>query len=259
MILMKFWKFESTGNDFVLIDNRYNKLQLRSNDIKALCNRKFGVGADGVILLEEINDPGFFMRYYNSDGNPGSFCGNGGRAISAFAKILGFEKNELLFKASDGLHKAEIIKSTENRWDIKISLKNIVIKKDAVIDSGSPHYVEYVNDIDKIDVFKSGSAIRNSPKYAPHGCNVNFIQKSNGKLLIRTYERGVENETLSCGTGATAAAVFHNSESPDGKYTMDLITKGGGLVVSFVKKGDLFTDVSLQGETKCVFYGYYYL
>ena len=238
-----FYKYQGAGNDFVVIDgrkeNHLNIKQLPATFIANLCDRRFGIGADGLMILLPHPDFNFEMLYYNSDGNRSSFCGNGGRCIAAFAHHLGLIGNETNFLAADGPHNA-IVSATENSSELHISLgMNDVneiryIGDDVFLNTGSPHYVKFVEDPDKADVFGEGRQIRNSDLFAPSGTNVNFVNVQNGIIQIRTYERGVEDETLACGTGITAAAIasFLKGNVIPGSARYQIKAKGGNLSVS---------------------------
>lgn len=254
---VKFWKFESAGNDFIMIDNRSGFFRLTQKEIEQMCCRRFGIGADGMILLERHDTLDFLMRYFNSDGMVSTFCGNGGRAICGFARILRFPGKDFEFEAADGIHHATIEPLSNFRWTVILSMKDIEVDNRSVINSGSPHHMVYADDIANMDVITPGREIRNSPKFAPGGCNVNFIMAMDQKLYVRTYERGVEDETFSCGTGVTASAVFHHLDDPDGHYKTLINTRGGSLEVSFRKTGTTFTDIVLEGITTLVFRGEY--
>ncbi len=258
--LLQLRKFESTGNDFILIDNRFCEVSLSPADIAKMCHRRFGIGADGLILLEDDPKLSFSMRYFNSDGHEGSFCGNGGRAVAAFAGILeipGFPAYR--FMASDGVHTAELSRMEKNRWHVILKLNDTMVDRADLIDTGSPHHITYLKDLHKIDITEKGKALRISPQFGPGGCNVNFIEDKGDHLFVRTWERGVEAETLSCGTGVTASAIFHNLGEPDGEHTVFIKTAGGELKVEFFKTGNLFRNIRLSGTTTCVFSGNYYL
>lgn len=254
----KFWKFESTGNDFIMIDNRKEDFSMTTDEIAVLCHRKLGVGADGLILLGKHPDLDFRMSYFNSDGQEASFCGNGGRAICGLAKILRMPGRKLSFEAFDGVHYAEINPLSHFIWLVNLSMQDVVIGDEQIINTGSPHHIIYVDDLANLDVRAEGSRIRNSRQFGPEGCNVNFIETSDANIYVRTYERGVEDETLSCGTGVTASAIFHHMSGADGNYSTIINTRGGMLEVSFLKKGKLFTDIRLKGLTRCVLKGDYF-
>ncbi len=256
---ISFSKYEGTGNDFIIIDNRDKKL--KENDYvlwKKLCDRRFGIGADGLMLLQNRKGYDFEMYYVNADGRPTSMCGNGGRCITHFAKSLGILKgNKAKFIAIDGPHEATIKSHT-----VKLKMKNVdSIKAGAkhyVLNTGSPHYVEFANDVMHKDVYTSGKNIRNSAPFKKEGINVNFVQAAKGKTpLLRTYERGVEDETLSCGTGTVATAlVLASQNKATSKDHCDIRTMGGDLKVWFTKapKGG-FKDVYLEGPATFVYKG----
>lgn len=254
---IQFYKYQGTGNDFILIDNRKNILSLDSEQIKFMCNRKFGIGADGLILLELEPGADFKMVYFNSDGNQSSMCGNGGRCIVSFAKSLGVCKEKTFFLAADGLHEAMI--DQNEMVSLKMSdVKEIEIANDFFyLNTGSPHYVKLVNDIENINVLSEGRAIRFSERFKEDGTNVNFIQKKDDQLFVRTYERGVENETLSCGTGVTAAALVATILGLSNNKNNCLVkTLGGNLEVSFEKVLEKnFYNIWLKGITVMVYKG----
>jgi diaminopimelate epimerase len=252
-------KFESTGNDFILMDDRNGAFDLTEEEIRKLCHRKFGLGADGLILLQHAADCDFGMRYYNSDGRKGTFCGNGGRAITAFAKMQGISDSGYRFRASDGLHQATITTFENHQWQVELEMKDTLVDHPELIDTGSPHHVVEVENIEAVDLEIEGPALRNHYRFGSAGCNVNFSQFKEGKLHVRTFERGVEAETLSCGTGVTASAIYHHSNSEDGVYQMEILTPGGALQVRFEKLGNLYTGITLSGPTRHLFTGKYYL
>ena len=201
--MIHFEKFHGAGNDFILIDNRQNNLQLSNKDVYELCHRRFGVGADGLIelLISKETDVDYKMRYYNSDGNEGSFCGNGGRAFVAFANFLGLCNHNLKFEASDGIHDAEIIASDANTWEISLHMKDVdqvkqLDENEYFMNTGSPHLVIFVHKADLVDVEGMGKMIRHQKRFKPEGTNVNFASAANGKISVKTYERGVEAETF---------------------------------------------------------------
>lgn len=252
-----FYKYQGTGNDFVMIDNRDNSFP--KNDTKLiefLCDRRFGVGADGLILLENDNETHFRMVYYNSDGNQSSMCGNGGRCLVAFAKSLDVIKDETIFIATDGLHNATIFDNNIVSLQMK-DVNDVKIEKDYVfLDTGSPHHVMMAEDLQQLDVKELGSKIRYSELYGEKGSNVNFVkQVSENEFSVRTYERGVEDETLSCGTGATAVAIAMNATGKTNSGTINLNVEGGKLEVSFEKNDGKYTNVFLKGPATFVFKG----
>ena len=254
---LQFHKYQGTGNDFIIIDNRKMKFNRGDNAlVKNLCDRRFGIGADGLILLQKKEDFDFEMVYYNSDGNESSMCGNGGRCIVEFAKTLGLVKNKAEFYAIDGEHQAEIKQKT-----ISLKMNNVFEVETyddyCFLNTGSPHYVAFVDDVEKYDVLEEGKKIRNSNRFKKDGVNVNFVERHFDEIFVRTYERGVEAETFSCGTGVTAAALvasLKNISSTPG--TCEIKTLGGNLKVKFKKHSDnSFTDVWLEGPVTFVFKG----
>jgi len=254
---IEFSKYQGAGNDFVMIDNRTLFFPKENTELIAfLCNRRFGVGGDGLILIENDTETDFKMVYYNSDGNESSMCGNGGRCIVAFAKQLSIISESCVFIATDGLHQAKIINN--NVALQMIDVKEVKLEKHfSFLNTGSPHHVEVVTDVDNFDVFTNGKQIRYSQNYAPAGTNVNFVEKiSNSYFKLRTYERGVEDETFSCGTGATAAAIAMYENGLTDNDSVDIKVLGGLLNVSFVKNTNgIFTHVVLTGPAEKVFEG----
>jgi len=254
---MKFYKYEGTGNDFVMIDNRTNFFP--KNDVKLiekLCDRRFGIGADGLILLENHPDYDFKMVYYNSDGNESSMCGNGGRCLVAFAKSLQVIQNQATFIATDGLHHATVLENGLVSLQMK-DVDEVKIESEYVfLNTGSPHHVTLVNDLEHFDVKNQGATIRYSDLYGNAGSNVNFVsQISENHFRLRTYERGVEDETLSCGTGATATAIAMNAIGKTNSNIINLDVEGGKLKVSFEKKGIHYSNVFLEGPATFAFEG----
>ncbi len=248
-----FTKYQGTGNDFVVIDNRSLSFRPTPEQVKFICHRKFGVGADGLILLEpdETGDTLFLMNYFNSDGSQ-SFCGNGSRCAVHFANSLGLFEEEGLFSAIDGQHFARIVASQIEIQMGETSLPQ-KIADGYFIDTGSPHVMIYSDDVANVDVKKKGAEIRYSNPWKEQGTNVNFLSRVDSEVHMRTYERGVEDETLSCGTGATAAAI--TDAFLHGGQERTLQTKGGALTVRFKRLGDRFTDVWLCGPASLVFTG----
>lgn len=252
-----FYKYQGTGNDFIMIDNRNNDFP--KNDTKLiehLCDRRFGIGADGLILLENDTNTDFRMVYFNSDGNESSMCGNGGRCLVAFAKKLGVIDDETDFIATDGPHHATV--SSEGIVSLKMKDVNgvAVYENYVFLDTGSPHHVEIVDDLASFDVKTVGSSIRYSGLYGDKGSNVNFVsQKSTDKFSVRTYERGVEDETYSCGTGVTAVAIAMKVLGNTDSDNVTLETPGGILKVSFKQNEKHFTNVYLTGPAQFVYKG----
>lgn len=256
-----FYKYQATGNDFVIIDNRNNYFDKDNFDLIAkLCNRRFGIGSDGLILLEKDSESDFKMVYFNADGKIGSMCGNGSRCIVAFAHQLGIIKSECRFTAYDGIHTAEIIDELgDNLFRVKVSMQNVSeleVAEHVFLDTGSPHFVCFVDDVNDVDIIGSGRAVRYNDKFKGVGTNVDFVTVKNNQLEIRTYERGVEDETLSCGTGVTAsviAAAAKNLINANG--SVQVKSRGGNLKVHFKKTSDAYTNIFLEGPAEKVFSG----
>ncbi len=254
-----FYKYQGTGNDFVMIDNRLDLFPKNNTKlIESLCDRRFGIGADGLILLENDKSTDFRMVYYNSDGNESSMCGNGGRCLVAFAKQLGVIENNATFIATDGLHHA-MIKEDGN---VSLQMKDVdevkITPGYVFLNTGSPHHINMVEDLTKFDVKNHGAKIRYSDLYGAAGSNVNFVKQiSETHFALRTYERGVEDETLSCGTGATATAIAMHAVGKTEATTIDLDVQGGKLKVSFQanKNDGIYTKVFLEGPAAFVFEG----
>ncbi|NQU85310.1 MAG: diaminopimelate epimerase [Mariniphaga sp.] len=253
---IRFWKYQGAGNDFVIIDNR--KMWFDSNNIsliKFLCDRCFGVGSDGLMLLQNHKDYDFEMLYFNSDGPEASMCGNGGRCIVSFAKKLGIIQTNTTFMAVDGLHKAVV--ESDQQVNLKMidvsSFENI--SDDYFLDTGSPHYVRFIEEIDSLDVYSEGRKIRYNDRFKETGTNVNFTKLGKNELTVYTYERGVENETLACGTGITAAALCAAIKTGIDKGEFKVKAKGGNLSVLFEKEGNGFKNVWLKGPATFVFEG----
>ncbi|MFC6096795.1 diaminopimelate epimerase [Flavobacterium qiangtangense] len=252
-----FYKYQGTGNDFIMIDNRQETFSKNDTKLIAkLCDRRFGIGADGLILLENDAETDFKMVYYNSDGNQSSMCGNGGRCLVAFAKQLGVIENKTTFIATDGLHHATI---SENGI-VSLQMKDVdavKIEEDYIfLDTGSPHHVQLVEDLKNYPIKEKGAEIRYGNLYGQAGSNVNFVhQNDTDTFSVRTYERGVEDETLSCGTGVTAVAIAMKATGRTNSDTIKLNVEGGKLEVSFIEKDGKYTDVFLKGPATFVFEG----
>ena len=252
---MTFYKYQGTGNDFVVIDNRNGFFPKDNHSMIAeICNRKYGIGADGLLLLENNSKVDFTMVYYNADGKLGSMCGNGGRCIVHFANFLNIINENIVFEAIDGLHEASIHNEI-------ISLKmndvaSINVNTNSVfLNTGSPHHVEMVEDLKNYNVAENGFLIRNKT-YGKEGSNINFVEKIGTNLFaVRTYERGVEAETLSCGTGVTAVAIALSETNRIDSNNVELHTEGGNLLVHFNKLNGTYYDVYLEGPAKQVFKG----
>lgn len=254
---IEFFKFQGTGNDFILLDNRKNLYgALTSREINFMCHRRFGIGADGLMLLNEKGGFDFEMVYHNADGNVGSMCGNGGRCILKFASILGIKKGEYIFSAADGVHKGEIDLNGEVRLKMKDVSEVEFSFAHFIVNTGSPHFVKNVPDVRELDVVGEGREIRNSKEYAEEGINVDFVETiSEDTIFVRTYERGVEDETLSCGTGVTAAAL-KEAHNENGFNRVEVETPGGKLSVEFEKLSEKeFRNIWLCGPAEMVYKG----
>lgn len=248
-----FFKYQGTGNDFIMLNAVDKGITLEPLQIQRLCDRKFGIGADGIILIKTDVKTDFYVDYYNPDGSQ-SFCGNGSRCAVAFAFAENvFEGKTCSFNAIDGTHTGEVL-DIDN---IEISMRDVEgieeVDGDFVLDTGSPHFVRRCNALKELDIITEARKVRYNQRFSEQGINVNFISQNESEIHMRTYERGVEDETLSCGTGVTAVAL--SSVSEDGVYARKIITKGGDLMVNFKKSGDLFQTIRLQGAAKFVFSG----
>ena len=254
-MLLHFYKYQGTGNDFVIIDNRDGSIELSSQQVALLCDRHFGIGADGLMLLNKHDSYDFEMIYYNADGAPGTMCGNGGRCLTKFAFDKGIQPNKYTFIASDGEHEAVI---DANGWvHLKMIDVHEVSKQNeaTVLNTGSPHYIKQVSGISNYDVFSEGKNIRYNDRYNQKGINVNFVEWNGDELFVRTYERGVENETLSCGTGVSAAAMAMSNDTT-GLQETKIRTLGGSLLIKFNKlDAQHYTDVWLCGPASFVYDG----
>ncbi|WP_367754810.1 diaminopimelate epimerase [Flavobacterium sp. WC2430] len=254
---IEFYKYQGTGNDFVMIDNRSNTFPKENIQLIAhLCDRRFGIGGDGLILLENDPEADFKMVYYNSDGNQSTMCGNGGRCLVAFAQKLNVIKNDATFNAIDGLHHA----SVASDGIVSLQMIDVLEIKEtpdySFLNTGSPHHVQLVEDLEHYNVKVNGAAIRYGDLYGKTGSNINFVNKIDDTTFsVRTYERGVEDETLACGTGVTAVAIAMNAKGVTDATTIDLNVEGGKLAVSFDKKDNVYTNVFLIGPAKFVFKG----
>ena len=254
---ISFEKYHGAGNDFILIDNRDSVYLLNKEYIARLCDRHLGIGADGLILIQPKENYDFEMIYYNADGGIGSMCGNGGRCAVIFARKLGIIKNETKFLAFDGSHNATIISD----GSVKLSMSSVAgittNRNGFILNTGSPHLIEFVDAVTEVDVYTEGKKIRYSDSFKEKGINVNFVSINDSSITMRTYERGVENETLSCGTGTVAVAIavsVKNKRMGEQSYTIQ--SPGGILKVHFNRKGeDVFENVFLEGPVKFVFAG----
>jgi len=252
---LKFTKYQGTGNDFVIVDNRNGEFDKGNIElVQHFCDRKFGIGSDGLILIEDHNEWDFDMVFYNPDGSQ-SFCGNGSRCAVAYSKELGLISDFAKFNSTDGYHEASI----HPNGIVKLKMHDVsnieVNEFSHFMDTGSPHYNCFAKNISTIDIIEKGREIRYSERFKEVGTNVNFIEQLAKGIKVRTYERGVENETLSCGTGVAACALSTAlvNEIPSGEIEVN--TKGGDLSVSFIQTENGFEDVWLIGPTKFVFKG----
>jgi diaminopimelate epimerase len=267
MKIISFQKWQGAGNDFIIIDNRNGQWQeFEAQLIQRLCDRHFGIGADGLMMIENSELHDFEMVYYNSDGLPAEMCGNGGRCIAAMAASLDVFQNKARFLATDGLHEAEVVK--EGWIRLKMSDVNIIKKLKMpfpgtdsssdgyFLNTGVPHLVLFVQDAAAVDVDAEGRRIRHLEQFVPAGTNVNFVRNTDGILTVRTYERGVEAETLACGTGNVAAALAAEYAFNEGRTGYECKALGGDLGVTFQREGDQdFREVWLEGPALKVFEG----
>jgi len=255
---LHFYKYQATGNDFIMIDNRNKSVQLSKEQVYALCDRHLGIGADGLILLSPDDDSDFYMTYFNSDGNESTMCGNGGRCITAFASMLKLIGKAARFNAIDGLHQSTIAYQSNKNMHIRLKMTDVdkIIKTENsfTLNTGSPHWVTFAEKIGLLDMVKEGREIRYSSSYVQEGINVNYAEIHDDFLFIRTYERGVEEETLSCGTGVTASALVYSFEY-HAASPVKIKTKGGDLKVSFTEAGGSYQNIWLEGPAKSVFEG----
>lgn len=263
---MKFWKYQGAGNDFVMIDQRKEPWLSRTDTklIEKLCNRRFGIGADGLIILQGKAHYDFEMIYFNADGRESSMCGNGGRCIAAFAQHLGIVQGRCQFLAIDGPHEALITPKNDLETWVELKMSDVQqVDRQAdtfVLNTGSPHFVRFLTQLDQLDVAKEGRAIRYSDAWKKDGINVNFAEKlsSGTGWALRTYERGVEDETLACGTGVTAVALAASmlENKGLGQFDIPLQAKGGQLSVRFKAHGNgHFSNIWLCGPAVQVFEG----
>jgi diaminopimelate epimerase len=255
-VIVQFKKYHGTGNDFIMIDARKSKFSsLTPEKITFLCDRRFGIGADGLVLIRPHPDYDFSMIYYNSDGNKGTMCGNAGRCAVAFARKAGIIGDYARFEATDGFHEGWI-----NKNIVRLTIQPVdeikILDDHYELNTGSPHYVKFVENAEKTDVRNEGPAIRYSHAYREKGINVNFVSPYKNGIFVRTYERGVEDETLSCGTGIVASAICAAIDSKSDKNSYTIYTRGGILQVSFTRTGkNRYENIILEGPVGFVFEG----
>jgi diaminopimelate epimerase len=255
-MIFSFIKYQGTGNDFVIVDNRDSSFPIKEHALIAqLCHRNYGIGADGFIAIESDTTSDFFMRYFNADGHEGSLCGNGSRCAVHYANALGLTQKEVVFRAADGLHQAQFVGE-----EVALSLHDVsnweTRDKALFIDTGSPHHIAFVVDVSAVDVATTGAAIAHGAPYYAGGTNVNFVEVTAADgLSVRTFERGVEAETLSCGTGVTAAAIGAHLSRRVAAEKISIHTKGGILTVSFTATSNGYKAVVLQGPATPVYKG----
>jgi diaminopimelate epimerase len=256
-MMLQFHKYQGTGNDFVMLDNRDKRYsKLTQKQVAAICDRRFGIGADGLILLELASGVDFTMVYFNSDGRESSMCGNGGRCIARFANDLKVPGRHYTFNAIDGLHEAEIFDDT-----IRLKMQDVKQVEELgtaafYTNTGSPHFVQFVSGVMEQDLLTQAKAIRYSDTYKEAGVNVNLVEVLGDTTLeMRTYERGVEDETFSCGTGVTAAVLAAHAANRIKNQKVSVKTKGGELSLSFDLSETGYTNIWLEGPAKAVFSG----
>ena len=254
-----FHKYHGTGNDFIIIDNRVLGLNPEPKKVAFLCDRHFGIGSDGLVLLNAEPGYDFAMKYYNSDGNESTLCGNGGRCTIAFADQLGLIGIESRFIASDGEHISRIIRKDNTQMIVTLKMKDVKVpfhsQDHFFIHTGSPHYVLFEEEVETMDILKKAREIRYSDCFVEKGTNVDFVEFLEDGLFVRSYERGVEDETLSCGTGVTAAALAAAMLKPDNPGMFRIKTRGGELKVSFNQDKNIFTNIWLEGPVVFVYCG----
>lgn len=253
---VKFYKYQGTGNDFVMIDDRDNKYtEITDEQVKYMCDRHFGIGADGLIFLRNSEKHDFEMVYYNSDGHTSTMCGNGGRCILRFANDLGIDADNYSFMAVDGLHYGTVNDDIVSLQMVDVTEVRQLSDNELFLNTGSPHHIVFVDELPTDDFISLAKAIRYNETYAKEGVNVNFVKVTADGLQMRTYERGVEDETFSCGTGVTAAALAAHFTGKFKESPMEVLTAGGKLELDFKQKDDHYTDIWLTGPAEKVFKG----
>ena len=256
---IKFSKYHGAGNDFVMIDAIKSPVMLSDEDVMTLCDRRTGIGADGLIMILPSEKYNFKMKYYNCDGHESTFCGNGGRCIAAFAVEEGLASQHIEYEAIDGIHKALVTKNSDNEYMVSLTMRDIdsfdINEERLIINTGSPHYVTRVENLKAFDVRKYGAEIRNDKKISSDGVNVDFIEVIDNQFNIRTFERGVEDETLACGTGVTASAIA--AALWYGGNNINIKTTLATLNVRFEKDGNSIKNIVLSGPATHVYDGIY--
>lgn len=252
---LHFYKYQGTGNDFIMLDNRSGELHFDKSQIEKICDRRFGIGADGLILINDSEEHDFDMNYYNSDGSQ-SFCGNGGRCAIAFAQFLGIIKDVAIFSAIDGVHSGTFHSEDKIELGMNPPTGFKELGTDYFIHTGSPHYISFCDDLSKQNIVELGKSIRNSQAFKKEGVNVNLVQQNENSISILTYERGVEDETFSCGTGATGAALVLAKLQSTNSGTTIVFVKGGELQVIWDSINAPFDTVKLVGSAKKVYDGH---
>ena len=254
---IKFSKYHGAGNDFIMINALSSEIFLDDEIVFMMCDRRTGIGADGLIIILPSETHDFKMKYYNCDGKEATFCGNGGRCAAAFAHQEGIINNSTIYEAADGIHKADIVMTSVNNFNISLTMRDILTydinEERLIINTGSPHYVTRVNNIKDLDIKTEGAKIRYDKNISTDGVNVNFMSVENGDIYIRTYERGVEDETLACGTGVTASAIAASLWI--GGDDIDINTRIAKLNVRFNRDNNCFKNVVLSGPATHVFDG----
>jgi diaminopimelate epimerase len=256
--MLEFYKYEGAGNDFILVDDRTTTFPADNHDlVKHLCDRNFGIGADGLMLLRSCPGYDFEMVYYNADGRESTMCGNGGRCIAAFARKLGIAQRRVRFLAADGEHLADLLSDHYAKLKMSDVLDFETGEDYYFLNTGSPHYVSFTTHLAAMDVVAAGRKIRYSERFREQGTNVDFVEEGSDYLFVRTYERGVENETMACGTGVVASVISACLRQGGDKisYSMPVRVLGGQLKVSLDRRGNSFTDIWLEGPASFVFKG----
>ena len=254
-MITNFYKYQGTGNDFIILDSRNVSLDLSEKKIKKITDRKFGIGSDGVMVIKNHPNHHFEMQFYNPDGSQ-SFCGNGSRCAVLFSFHLGICPRQCTFLSNDGIHTAEVLDDLQVKIDIIGPLKLTMLNSgDYELNTGSPHYIKFVENIQIENFISKSRSIRNNENYLKNGINVNFVSYNENGISMRTYERGVEDETLSCGSGVSAAALAFGFKNNIDKDSVSVKTKGGDLTVDFVRNEDLFENIFLTGPAKFVYRG----